>query len=315
MPEEGIDIQPKETLLTYTEIATLARLFVRLGVRKIRITGGEPLVRRDIEQLFVELGAINELEELAISTNALLLKEKLPALWNAGVSQLNISLDTLRADRFFSITRRDTFSDVVDAIRRTVQYQGDPSKKGFRSVKLNMVVMRGINDDELIDFIRFGEELTQLASSVGPAIEVRFIEFMPFPHNGWDYGKCVSYNEMREAIQVEYRLEPVTASSGVHGPAKTFRVGASKLHIGFITSNTDNFCGDCNRLRLTADGNFRSCLFGTDGVSLRDMLRSGATEVQMEQAIRSSLSLKWEKHPDAQELIQIGDRDMIMIGG
>ncbi len=257
------------------------------------------------------------LRELAISTNGLLLEEKLPALWHSGVRQLNISLDSLRPERFERITRQNNFERVANAIRAAVQFQSE-TRSGFDSIKINTVVMRGMNDDEPADFIRFGAKLNELAhssNSTPPAIEVRFIELMPFPGNGWRDYSCVPYAEMRRRIESKYTLDEVPNSIGVPGPAKRFTIRETGSIIGFITAMSDHFCGDCNRLRLTADGMLRTCLFGGDEINLRDLLRNGASTARLETAIHAALALKWEKHPGASELIKINDRAMVAIGG
>jgi cyclic pyranopterin phosphate synthase len=322
MPEHGVELKPKETLLTFEEIAQLASVFVKLGVRKIRLTGGEPLVRKNLEELCAMLSTLPGLDELALSTNGLLLEEKLPQLWNSGVRQLNISLDTLQSDRFERLTRRANFAQVIAAIRAAAAFQSSNNRGGFESIKLNAVVIRGTNDDELIDFVRFVEELNQIAKiaastaqSAAPMIEMRFIEFMPFRSNGWAANECVPYSEMLQTLESVYHLDAAEHGSGVAGPAKSFVIRETGARVGFITSISEHFCGDCNRLRLTADGSMRVCLFGTDTISLRDMLRSGASESDMEAAIRRTLYQKWEKHPEPEQLIQINDREMVMIGG
>jgi molybdenum cofactor biosynthesis enzyme MoaA len=330
MPASGVALIPKASILTFHEILTLAVIFVKLGVRKIRITGGEPLVRPHIESLCAGIANIGGLREFALSTNGLLLEDKLPALWQAGVRQLNISLDSLRPERFERITRRDNFKKVLSAIRAAVQFHSnEPNGSAFDSVKINTVVMRGVNDDELLDFIRFGYELRLLVELAHrkfhtnpPAIEVRFIEFMPFPGNSWSEQECLPYSEMRRIIGSEFTLDelpnaaPINGrSDGVQGPARSFKVRETGTVIGFITSISEHFCGDCNRLRLTANGMLRTCLFGGDDVNLRDLLRSGASTEDIEYAIHAALASKWEKHPEAANLVQISTREMVAIGG
>ena len=319
MPEDQIPLGPSIDLLTFEEIGLLAASFASLGVRKIRITGGEPLVRHGIDRLFQMLSAIEGIEELALSTNGSLLEEKLDMLWNYRVHQLNISLDTLRTDRFLSITGRDACETVQRAIRAAVAYRS--GGESFRSVKVNVVVMRGINDDELLDFMRFGEELNALARN-GPKIEIRFIEFMPFRGNAWDEGRCVTMNEMQDRIASEYHLQEKPTSDGTHGPARSFdvikdpqKVFGYGFRIGFIPTVSEPFCGDCSRLRLTADGTFRTCLFGMDGLNVREMLRQGVNFETMEAAISNALQEKWFEHPPVQELAVLNTRDMISIGG
>jgi cyclic pyranopterin phosphate synthase len=317
MPADGVPLKPKEGQLTASELTRLARIFVGLGIRKIRITGGEPLVRSDIDRVLEQVGMVEGLREFALSTNGTILKQKIPGIYASGVRQLNISLDTLRPQRFEGITRRQQFPDVVDAILAAVQFRNGA---GFHSVKINVVVMRGKNDDEILDFVRFGESLNLLAKECSdgvtlPSVEIRFIEFMPFQNNGWSVEECFTFEEMCKVIESEFHLEPLGNAIGVRGPAKSFQVIETGAKIGFITSMSEHFCSDCNRLRLTADGMLRTCLFGTDGVDLRTLARRGASENTIVDAIQNALGTKWEKHLPAPELIQIGDREMVMIGG
>ena len=318
MPEDGISLGPNAKLLSFSEIETLARLFVQHGVRKIRITGGEPLVRPEVEQLFEMLGAIKGVEELGISTNGALLTAHLPSLLANRVHHLNISLDTLRPDRFRSITGRDEFEAVNKAIRSAVEYRVDGSS--FASVKVNMVVMRGTNDDEVLDFVRFGEELAALAHG-GPAMEIRFIEFMPFPGNEWNAEQSIPWRELLSNIEQEFSLRPVRSPNAKSSTAKSFEVQSLRtqeplnFRIGFITTVSEHFCAECSRLRLTADGEFRACLFGQDGVNLRDMLRRGETPDAMATAITRVLKDKWPEHPPVHELAFLNNREMISIGG
>jgi cyclic pyranopterin phosphate synthase len=333
MPEDGIELGPKTELLTFEEIECSAKLLVRLGVRKIRITGGEPLVRHGIERLFEMLSGIDALEVLALSTNGALLEEKLPMLWKHRIHQLNISLDTLRPDRFLSITGCDACETVQRAIRAAVAYRSrmtdHPGASSFQSVKVNMVVMRGINDDEVLDFVRFGDELSKLAHG-GPKIEIRFIEFMPFPGNAWNEERSIPWRELLPRIEREYTLkEAITADVHQSGTAKSFEVvrsntddpgsplnrRGSAFRIGFIPTVSEPFCGDCSRLRLTADGTFRTCLFGEDGLNLRDMFRRGESFETMTAAINATLQEKWLEHPPVHELAYLNSREMISIGG
>jgi len=331
MPDEGIELGPRSDILTYDEIALLAKMFVQLGVRKIRITGGEPLVRPGIEQLFTKLAAIENLDALAISTNGALLEAKLESLWKNRVHHINISLDTLRPDRFLSITgraapskgSRDACETVKCSIRAAVAYRmmGHPRFNGlsFQSVKVNMVVMRGINDDEVLDFVRFGEELSRLAPG-GPKIEIRFIEFMPFPGNAWNEDRSIPWRELLPRIERAYTLKEASSPDG-SSTAKSFDVirsnaeGRSSFRIGFITTVSEHFCAECSRLRLTADGTFRTCLFGQDGLNLRDMLRGGASFETMAAAVSAALKEKWLEHPPVHELAYLNNREMISIGG
>ena len=298
MPEGGVALTPDERLLTLDEIERLAALFIRAGVTKIRLTGGEPLVRAGVEDLAERLGRLPSLETLAITTNGLLLSKKLLRLHAAGLSLINISLDTLRPERFEAITRRRGFEVVMEAIERAVTFGYDP-------VKVNCVVMRGVNDDELADFAAWTSEWP---------IEVRFIEYMPFGGNNWQDVRLVPYAEMIERIEA------------VHGPlercrdhpndtSKTYRVPGSRGRLGFITSMSTPFCDGCNRLRLTADGNLKVCLFGNAEVSLRDALRSGASDVQLADVIQAAVLRKKAAHAGMDTLAHQGNRPMILIGG
>ncbi|MBT8401786.1 MAG: GTP 3',8-cyclase MoaA [Rhodothermia bacterium] len=298
MPAEGVELSPREAILTFEEIERLATLFVEAGVRKIRLTGGEPLVRRDVEKLAERLAAIGPLESLAITTNGILLDRKGAALRDAGVDSLNISLDTFRPDRFFRITRRRGLERVLASIESALEL-------GFDPVKVNCVVMRGINDDELTDFVAYTESMP---------VQVRFIEYMPFSGNGWNDAQFVSYSEMM--IAIEDRYGPLTAlQNGANDTTRSFKVAGWAGSIGFITSMSDHFCGTCNRLRLTADGNLKVCLFGAGEISLRDSMRTGATNSELKVLIDAAVKRKAAHHAGMYELADADDRPMILIGG
>ncbi len=299
MPAQGIRLKPKTELLTYDEIERLAGILASLGVRKIRVTGGEPLVRSGIEQLCERLSVIKGIDMLAISTNGTLLEKKAKLLRNAGVENINISLDSLREDRFETITLRSGHADVLRGIESAIN-------AGFPSIKINAVIIRGVNDDEIPDFIEFARALS---------ISVRFIEYMPFPGNNWNESQFISFNEMKQRIEEKYSLTPLTRDEPVPGPAKEYQIGSSDATAGFITTMSEHFCGSCNRIRLTADGRLRTCLFAKDGVDLKRLLRAGAPREVIEDAIRSAVLLKWEKHPDPEELMTNQDREMTAIGG
>lgn len=299
MPARGIQLKPRAEMLTYDEIERLAEIFSTLGIRKIRITGGEPLVRSGIEQLCGRLSVIKNIDTFAISTNGTLLEKKAKLLCDAGVKNINISLDSLRQDRFESITLRSGHADVLRGIEAAIE-------AGFSSIKINAVIIRGFNDDELIDFVEFARELS---------VSVRFIEYMPFPGNNWNESQFISFYEMKQRIESKYSLTPVTRTEPVPGPAKEFRVENRNASVGFINTMSDHFCGDCNRIRLTADGRLRTCLFANDGVDLKRLLRDGASRDVIEQAIRAAVLLKWEKHPGHEELMTNQDREMTAIGG
>jgi molybdenum cofactor biosynthesis protein A len=298
MPEEGVALSPRDHILTFEEIERLARLFVRLGVDKIRLTGGEPLVRKNVEDLVSRIGSIPGLRTLALTTNGLLLPRKLPALKSAGVNLLNISLDTLQKDRFERITRRSGFETVLEAISIALDH-------GYNPVKVNCVVMRGVNDDEVTDFVAMTEDRP---------IEVRFIEYMPFAGNGWDDTHFIPYTEMLERIRQRFpQLERL--EDGPNDTSKTFQVPGFRGRAGFITSMSEHFCSTCNRLRLTADGSLKVCLFGNAEVSLRDAMRSGATDEELAEVLQAAVLRKKAAHAGMHDLAVLENRPMILIGG
>ena len=312
MPADGVPLLARDHLLTFEEIERLAALFVRLGVRKIRLTGGEPLVRRDLDALVARIGALKAhgLQKLGMTSNALLLEEHLDALRTAGVDALNLSLDTLRPDRFRDITLRDGCEQTVRAIRAA-------AAAGFARVKVNAVAMKGVNDDELVALARaFARDLP---------IEVRFIEYMPFEGNRWgDAGHVMlAAAEIRALLERELSLVP----RGLEETALLYDVadpgGAPwRGRVGIIASMTEPFCGTCNRTRLTADGNFRWCLLDEGELDLRGPLRAGATDDDLTALIEQGLQRKQAGHAKASELIALQKaagplhaRSMIRIGG
>ena len=262
MPEEGVSLSPTATQLTTPEILLLSSLFVSQGVNKIRLTGGEPTVRKDIAPLMQSLGSLRSqgLKELCITSNGLALRSKLDPMVEAGLTGLNLSLDTLDPGLFQIMTRRKGFEKVIATLDRVLEM----NKLGAGiKLKVNAVIMRGINEQEILRFVDLGREKD---------IEVRFIEYMPFDGNKWQKGKMVSYKEMLGIIKAAYpdlrKVQDARSET-----SKTYQVPGFAGRIGFITSMTDNFCGSCNRLRITSDGNLKVCLFGNAEVSLRDLLR------------------------------------------
>ncbi|XP_063774901.1 molybdenum cofactor biosynthesis protein 1 isoform X2 [Pseudophryne corroboree] len=279
MPEEGVKLTPRSELLTTQEILNLARLFVQEGVDKIRLTGGEPLIRPDVLDIIGQLRKLEGLQTIALTTNGINLARQLPKLKEAGLDVLNVSLDTLVPAKFEFIVRRKGFHKVMEGIHRAVEL-------GYNPVKVNCVVMRGLNEDELLDFVALTEK---------QPLEVRFIEYMPFDGNKWNFKKMVSYQEMLDTIRQRWpELEKLPTE--LSSTSKAFRVPRFQGHIGFITSMSEHFCGSCNRLRITADGNLKVCLFGNSEVSLRDLLRSEATEKELVQIIGEAVGRKKKQH-------------------
>ncbi|NXI71087.1 MOCS1 protein, partial [Anseranas semipalmata] len=298
MPEEGVQLTPKSELLTAQEIITLARLFVKEGVEKIRLTGGEPLIRPDVVDIVGQLYKLEGLKTIAVTTNGINLARLLPRLKEAGLNAINISLDTLVPAKYEFIVRRKGFHKVMEGIHKATEL-------GYRPVKVNCVVMRGFNEDELLGFVEFTKDLP---------LDVRFIEYMPFDGNKWNFKKMVSYKEMLDTIKQRWpELEklPCEASS----TAKSYKVPHFQGQISFITSMSEHFCGSCNRLRITADGNLKVCLFGSSEVSLRDHLRSGASQEELVQIIGAAVGRKKKQHAGMFNISQMKNRPMILIGG
>ncbi|CAN1228741.1 GTP 3',8-cyclase, mitochondrial [Linum grandiflorum] len=294
MPSEGVELTPSPQLLTLDEIVRLAGLFVSSGVNKIRLTGGEPTVRKDIEEICSQLSSLKGLDTLAITTNGLTLAKKLPNLKANGLTSVNISLDTLVPAKFEFLTRRKGHQRVVDSIHAAVEC-------GYNPVKVNCVVMRGLNDDEICDFV----ELTR-----DKPINVRFIEFMPFDGNVWNVKKLVSYSEMMKQFPSLERIKDHPTET-----AKNFKIEGHLGTVSFITSMTEHFCAGCNRLRLLADGNFKVCLFGPSEVSLRDPLRNGSDENELREIIGAAVKRKKASHAGMFDLAKTANRPMIHIGG
>jgi cyclic pyranopterin phosphate synthase len=297
MPPQGIDWTPRAEILTEGEIVRLAGIFVRMGIDKIRLTGGEPLARRDIGQIVERLGALPGLRTLAMTTNGISLAERAEGLRAAGLNSLTISLDTLRRERFQEIAKRDKFVAVMDGIEASLA-------AGFAPLKINVVMMHGVNDDEILDFVAWAQDRP---------INVRFIEYMPFPDNHWSKGGLMPYAEMRSTISQRYQLIPLVTSASAVG--KDYRLAGHIGTVSFVTSMTESFCGGCNRLRVTADGNIKSCLFHPAEQSLRDAMRAGGLDCDIEALIMSAVEGKQAAHPPMEELMTMKNRNMIEIGG
>ncbi|EXB77328.1 Molybdopterin biosynthesis protein CNX2 [Morus notabilis] len=298
MPAEGVDLTPKPQLLNQDEILRVANLFTSSGVNKIRLTGGEPTIRKDIEDICLGLSNLKGLKTLAMTTNGLTLAMKLPRLKECGLTSLNISLDTLVPAKFEFLTRRRGHHKVLESINAAVEL-------GYNPVKVNCVVMRGFNEDEISDFVELTRE---------KPINIRFIEFMPFDGNVWNVKKLVSYSEMFDRVVREYpsikRLQDHPTDT-----AKNFKIEGHQGAVSFITSMTEHFCAGCNRLRLLADGNFKVCLFGPSEVSLRDPLRRGADDHELREIIEAAVKRKKASHAGMFDIAKTANRPMIHIGG
>jgi cyclic pyranopterin phosphate synthase len=305
MPVEGMTWLPRSEVLSFEEIERVAGVCVeRFGVDSIRLTGGEPTVRAHLPALVAKLAGLRVPDgdgdrpiDLALTTNGATLRTVAPALVDAGLRRVNISLDTLRPERFAELTRRDQLDDVLDGIDAAVE-------AGLAPVKINAVVMRGINDDEIVDMAAFGR---------ARGVTMRFIEWMPLDGGGqWDSRTVVSQDEIVAAIGAVFPLDPIVRG---HEPAERFAYRDGRGEVGVIPSVTRPFCAGCDRIRLTADGQLRSCLFSVEETDLRALLRSGASDAELAAAVQRCVAGKWAGHMIGQVTFVRPRRSMSQIGG
>ena len=299
MPEEGLAWLPKPELLTDDELVRLVGLATaRLGIRTVRLTGGEPLLRRGLPGLIARLTALPGPPELSITTNGIGLARSAAALREAGLRRVNVSLDTLRPERFARITRRDRLPDVLLGLAAA-------QAAGLAPVKINAVPVRGVNDDEIADLAAFAVE---------HGYRMRFIESMPLDAQGaWDRARMVSADEILERLGERFELEPLPRQG--NAPAEEWRVVGTEAAIGVIASVTRPFCGGCDRVRLTADGQLRNCLFAATESDLRALLRGGADDDTIEAAWRASVAGKGPGHAINSADFRQPERPMSAIGG
>ena len=297
MPNEGIEWLPKHNLLTDDEILRLIRIFAQIGIEKVRFTGGEPTLRPGLQELIRGAKATQGISTVAMTTNGSTLSQKANEYRAAGLDILNISLDSLSAEGFVAITQRDQLDNVLKGI-------GTAIDANFDEVKINVVVMKGINDHELLDFVELAKDRP---------LTVRFIEFMPFLGNRWSMASLFPYRKMRELIESKYDLLALQNDQSAVG--KDFAIPGFEGKVGFVTSMTESFCGDCDRVRLTADGSIKPCLFSPAENNLRGLLREGASDEEIEQVIRAAMIRKPREHKPMVQLATIQSRSMIQIGG
>ncbi len=294
---DSIPFLPRSEILSYEEIQRVVRVAASMGISKVRLTGGEPLLRPELSKLVGMLSQIGGVDDISLTTNGILLGKYSVELKEAGLKRVNVSLDSLKEDRFRRITGGDRLGDVLNGIEAA-------SIAGLEPVKINTVVLRGINDDEVIDFARM---------SISRGWHVRFIEFMPFGAPKAESLGTVSAQEIREHVQSLGKLEPYTGKTG-NGPARYYRFAGAVGTIGFITPMTEHFCQTCNRLRLTADGKLRPCLLDDDEVGLREPLRNRAKNGELKQLIQQAVTMKREQHRLDEGLTPVR-RSMRQIGG
>jgi cyclic pyranopterin phosphate synthase len=300
MPTWGNHWMGKDTILSDDEILRIIKLSAKRGVYKIRITGGEPLVRKGVVDLVKDIGAIDGITDVAMTTNAILLKENAQTLYDAGLRHLNISMDSLQPEKFAAITRGNQFERVWAGIMEAVNV-------GFPNIKINAVAQKGVNDDEIVDLVNLTKDLR---------VDMRFIEFMPV--SDWDNWrkKYIGIEEIQKRIADGVgELIPVYDGDAAAGPAENFRVPGYKGRVGFIHAISNHFCDTCNRVRLTADGRIRPCLFGKIEVDFRTAMREGATDEELNELFDEVLQIKPDAHNITMERPEKMLTSMTSIGG
>ena len=301
MPEEGISLTPKAHLMTADEILTIAQTFADMGVTKIRLTGGEPLVRKDAKAIILRLGKLGV--HLTLTTNGILVPYFIDTFHEAGIKMINISIDSLVKEKFNQITRRSYFETVFENIELLLT-------EGFK-VKLNVVLIKGFNDNEIVDFVALTKHKN---------IQIRFIEFMPFNGNQWDKSKLVSYSEILEMLKINFNHHEIERlTDAPNDTAKNYKIKSYKGSFAIISSVTNPFCSTCNRIRLTADGKLKNCLFSNSETSLLETLRSGQSILPLiQQNILSKKAVRAGMDDDLKfqnPALFSQNRSMIAIGG
>jgi cyclic pyranopterin phosphate synthase len=300
MPEHPVEFVPRDQILSFEEIGRFVRIAAKLGVRKVRVTGGEPLVRRELPVLIRKLAAVDGIEDLSLTTNGVLLADQAEALYDAGLRRINIHLDTLDRERFRKITRRDEIDRVfagIEVCRRL----------GFAPIKINVVAVKNLIEPDIVPMARFGRE---------KGLEIRYIEFMPLDAQEiWRHDQVLLAETMIRMISDAIGpLEPVSGSDP-KAPATEYRFADGVGRVGFIRTVSHPFCQNCNRIRLTADGMLRYCLFAIDETDVKGLLRGGAPDTEIETLIRSTVAAKWEGHEINTSRFVPPPRPMYSIGG
>lgn len=300
MPAENVQFMDRADLLTFEEIERFVRISIPLGLTKIRLTGGEPLVRRDLHLLVQKLSAIPQIHDIGLTTNGILLAEQAQDLWDAGLRRINVSLDALDPVKFKQITRRDGYEKVLEGIEAA-------QRVGFTPVKINAVSIRGMTEDEIVPLAQFARR---------SGVEIRFIEFMPLDaDNAWEREKVLFAHEIIEKLSREICPLIPCPDQNPHAPATEFQFADGIGRIGLIASVSQPFCASCDRFRITADGKLRNCLFSLQETDVRGMLRGGAADTDIAGAIRASIAAKNEGHEiNTARYIQ-PERPMYSIGG
>jgi cyclic pyranopterin phosphate synthase len=300
MPETAVKFERPEKLLSFEEIERFVSIAARLGVRKVRVTGGEPLVRKDVSTLVRRLGVMEGIQDLALTTNGVLLAEHAAELYDAGLRRINIHLDTLDRERFKKITRRDDLGRVLEGIEAC-------RRLGFGPIKINVVAVKNLIEPDIVPLARFGRERD---------IEIRYIEFMPLDAQGlWDRGRVLMADDI--ILMLEREIGPLEAlpDADPRAPATEYRFADGIGRVGFIASVSRPFCLNCNRLRLTADGQLRYCLFAVEETDIRGLIRGNASDEEIAEAIGGSVRAKWLGHEINSSRFVAPPRPMYSIGG
>lgn len=300
MPDTDVKFGPRDEVLTFEELERVVRVAAGLGVRKLRITGGEPLLRKGLPELIAALTRIPGIQDIALTTNGVLLEQQAQRLYDAGLRRINVHLDTLDRGRFEQIARRDQFDRVMAGIHAA-------KRIGYGPIKINAVAVKGLVEPDIVPLARFGRE---------HGIEIRYIEFMPLDGQGvWDRGRVLTADEMIAMLAREIGpLEPVP-DPDPRAPATEYRFADGIGAVGFISSVSKPFCLNCNRIRLTADGKLRYCLFAIEEMDVRGILRSGGGDEDLERAIRANIAAKWIGHEINSAKFVAPPRPMYAIGG
>jgi cyclic pyranopterin phosphate synthase len=300
MPEDDVKYMPREEILSFEEIERFARVAVSLGVTKLRITGGEPLVRKDLPVLIRKLVDIPGVKDIALTTNGVLLAKHAKALYDAGLRRLNIHLDTLDRERFLRITRRDDLDKVLEGI-------AEAQRLGFGPMKINAVAVKNLLEPDLVPLARFGRE---------NGIEIRYIEFMPLDAQGiWARNSVLTAGEMIETLSREISPLVEIPDADPRAPATEYRFADGIGRVGFIASVSRPFCLNCNRIRLTSDGKLRYCLFAIEETDMKSLLRNGAPDDEIADTIRAAVREKWIGHEINSSQFVAPPRPMYSIGG
>ena len=299
MPADNVEFMDRSKLLSFEEIQRVAQIVSLMGINRLRLTGGEPLMRKNLPELIKMLNEVDGIDDIAMTTNAYFLKDQAQSLKEAGLKRLNVSLDALDPDKFRDVNRRDCLQSVLDGL--------DTARKvGFKSIKINAVAVRNFSETEIMNLIKMGRS---------DGFEIRFIEFMPLDSDKvWERDKVLLGHEIVEMIKKNYELVPIDNSLEI-GPASEYEFADGKGKLGIITAVSNPFCDHCNRIRMTADGKLRTCLFSTQETNLKELIRSGATDETIIETIKKAVLLKEPGHKINLDDFERPTRAMHAIGG